>query len=224
VELKKALRIDGLYLPKKANMPLYFLEVQFQRIEKFYANLFAKVFCYLEENRPEQEWVAAAIFASKRLEPRHLGPYEDLLASKRVHRIYLDELILPPGLPLGLGILHLVIAAKEEVLQLAGLLIRKAKAEISDREQSSNVVELIEGLMLRRFTHMTREEIRAMILHDIRESKVWQEAHEEGQLMLKQRLAKKLTTDGRPIKEIAELLEAPVKEVRKWLQDPSSPQ
>jgi len=29
VELKKSLRVDGVYLPKKASMPLYFLEVQF---------------------------------------------------------------------------------------------------------------------------------------------------------------------------------------------------
>jgi Protein of unknown function (DUF2887) len=31
VELKKALRIDGLYKPNKRTLPLYFIEVQFQR-------------------------------------------------------------------------------------------------------------------------------------------------------------------------------------------------
>jgi hypothetical protein len=36
------------------------VEVQFQRLPKFYANLIAKVFCYLDENDPTQEWVAVA--------------------------------------------------------------------------------------------------------------------------------------------------------------------
>src|SRR4051812_21259391 len=69
VELKKAYRIDGLFLPKRARLPVYFAEVQFQRLEPFYANLFAKVFYYLEENDPKQDWVAAAIFASRKEEP-----------------------------------------------------------------------------------------------------------------------------------------------------------
>src|SRR5689334_7351571 len=56
VELKKAFRIDGLFVPKSVKFPVYFCEVQFQRSPKFYANLFAKVFCYLEENDPMQEW------------------------------------------------------------------------------------------------------------------------------------------------------------------------
>src|SRR5271166_5247409 len=94
VEVKKAFRIDGLFVPKRATLPLYFVEVQFQRVQTFYANLIAKVFSYLEENDPKQEWVAVAIFRSRKEEPKHLGPYEDLLQSKRVKRIYLDECVV----------------------------------------------------------------------------------------------------------------------------------
>lgn len=39
----------------------------------------------------------------------------------------------------------------------------------------------IEGVLLRRFTNFDRLEIRKMFpIHDIRESKVWQEARESG--------------------------------------------
>src|ERR1019366_8624948 len=76
VEVKKPLRIDGLFLPNSDDLPLYFLEVQFQRSAKFYANLFAKVFSFLEENDPGQDWRAVAIFESRRTEPTQLGPYE----------------------------------------------------------------------------------------------------------------------------------------------------
>src|SRR6266852_8730457 len=81
VEVKKSFRIDGLFLPNCADLPLYFLEVQFQRSAKFYANLFAKVYSFLEENDPGQDWKAVAIFASRQLEPKRLGPYEELLSS-----------------------------------------------------------------------------------------------------------------------------------------------
>src|SRR5579863_8099014 len=100
VELKKAMRIDGLFLPTKAGLPLYFVEVQFHSSAAFYANLFAKVFCYLEENDPAQEWIAVAIFGSRRFEPKNTGPYSDLLNSARVKRIYLDEVSIPSDPPL----------------------------------------------------------------------------------------------------------------------------
>src|SRR5438132_8608132 len=81
VEVKKSFRIDGLFLPRRAGLPLYFVEVQFGPLPTFYANMFAKVFCYLEENDPGQEWVAVALFRSRRVKPEQLGPYEDLLGS-----------------------------------------------------------------------------------------------------------------------------------------------
>ena len=79
----------------------------------FYANLFAKVFCYLQENDPAQEWVAVAVFRSRSVEPEKRTPYEDLIQSHRVRRIYLDELALPADPPVGLGILQLVTAPVE---------------------------------------------------------------------------------------------------------------
>ena len=44
LEVKKSYRLDGRFLPARADLPVYFVEVQFQRARRFYANLFAKVF------------------------------------------------------------------------------------------------------------------------------------------------------------------------------------
>src|SRR6266404_5140254 len=104
VEVKKSFRIDGLFAPKKAGLPVYFVEVQFRRQPRFYANLFAKVFWYLEANDPNQDWVAVAIFPSRAAEPKEQRPYEDLLASRRVRRVYLEELAVPAESTLGLKI------------------------------------------------------------------------------------------------------------------------
>src|SRR5688572_5994036 len=79
VEVKKSLRIDGLLRPNSTALPLYVVEVQFQAVPTFYANLFAKVFCYLGENVPSQDWLAVAIFATRSMEPKELLPYEVLV-------------------------------------------------------------------------------------------------------------------------------------------------
>ena len=220
VEIKKSFRIDGLFLPKRPELPVYFVEVQFRRSAAFYANLFAKVFLYLEANPSAADWAAVAIFESRRFEPKRLEPYEDLLRSKRVTRIYLDEYPMPADPPVGIGILQLVSAPEQDVKALISRLVHKAEHQIADRELGKKVIELAEELLLRRFTELGREEIRKMFqLHDIRKSKVWQEAHEtgfeKGEAKANEKLIRKLLGKGVSAKEIADLLEAPLKDVRR---------
>ncbi len=51
-------------------------------------------------------------------------------------------------------------------------------------------------------------------LHDLRESKVWKEAHDEGETELKLKLVEKWLAKGLTQAEIADLLEIPVEEVK----------
>ena len=139
------------------------------------------MFCYLEENDPEQDWLAVALFESRKTEPTQFGPYEALLNSRHVVRIYLDEVVTPSDPPLGLGVLQLVTAPESDVKRLVRRIVDKAEHEVADTEFGQKVIELVEGLLLRRFTQLGREEIRVMFhLHDLKESKVWQEAHQTG--------------------------------------------
>lgn len=220
VEVKKSFRIDGLFLPKTAGLPLYFVEVQFHKSPKFYANLFAKVFAYLEENDPGQDWRAVAIFESRRMEPTRLDGYQELLGSARVTRIYLDEYVIPPNAPVGLGILRLMTALKNDIRPLVVELFRGAENQITDSVPKETVVELVEGILMRRFIELDREEIRKMFgLQDIRKSKVWQEAQEEAVTRERGATVKKCLAKGMSIKEIAEFLDFPVKEVRRLAKD-----
>jgi len=64
-------------------------------------------------------------------------------------------------------------------------------------------------------------------LHDLRKSRVWQEAHKEGKTEGKvegkaegrteaqQALVHRLVAKGKPLKEIAELLDMPMSQVRR---------
>jgi predicted transposase/invertase (TIGR01784 family) len=228
VEVKKSFRIDGLFLPRKPGPPLYVVEVQFQRVPSFYANLFAKVFCYLEENDPGQDWRAVAIFPGRRIEPMQRGPYEDLLQSPRVHRIYLDELPPVADPPVGLGILQLVSAPVAEAKSLVTRLLQKARRDLASSGLAAQVVQLVEELLLRRFSMLTREEVRAMFgLEDLRKTRVWQEAHEEGreeglsqgreqgQALTKKAIIGKMLAKGMTVKQIAALLDMSAQEVRR---------
>lgn len=231
VEVKKSFRIDGLFVPKRSDLPLYFVEIQFRRVRHFYANLFAKVFWYLHENDPDQDWVAVAIFPSRQAEPTTLGPYRELLHSDRVKRFYLDELPTSEDPPLGLGILQLVSTPEDQTKALVTRLVHKARDELADSELGTKVLELIEELLMRRFSQLSREEIRKMFqLADIRNTRVWQEAVEEGiEQGIEQGIekgksnalkdvARRCQDKGLPLKEIAELLSVSVVEVRRLLK------
>jgi predicted transposase/invertase (TIGR01784 family) len=224
VEVKKSFRIDGLYLPIKAGLPLYFVEVQFRRSPAFYANLFAKVFCYLEDNDPSQDWLAVAVFPSRSAEPKVLEPYTALLESRHVRRIYLDSYPMPARPPMGAAILQLVSAPVQRLREMVDRVKRRAHEESDSADVGVKGIQLVEELLVRRFPKLSREEIRAMFdLEDLRKTRVWQEAEEEGRAKGREEgrakgraeLAQKWLAKGIPMQEIAALLDMSVQEVRR---------
>ena len=215
LEIKKSYRLDGLFVPTRAGLPLYFVEVQYQKKKQFYANLFAKVFSYLEANDPGQEWMAVALFGSRSTEPKKLTPYKDLLASPRVRRIYLDEATVTGEAPPGLLILQLIACPEAEAYELVSGLRLRVRQE-PDCERAAHIIELMEQVLIRRYPDKDREELRRMFkLHDIRETRVWKEALEEGQVIAMQRVVERLQANGQTPKEIAQLLGISVAEVRR---------
>ena len=53
IEFKEtAHRVDGVFLPKEAGLPLYFLEVQFYPLPSVFADLLVKVYTYLKQHEP----------------------------------------------------------------------------------------------------------------------------------------------------------------------------
>ena len=85
-----------------------------------------------------------AVFRSRNVEPEKRTPYEDLIQSHRVRRIYLDELALPADPPLGLGILQLVTAPVEKAKVLVAKLVHKAKARNCRSRNGRKVLQLVE--------------------------------------------------------------------------------
>jgi predicted transposase/invertase (TIGR01784 family) len=174
-------RADGVFLPKEPGLPVYFLEVQFYHLPSVFADLMVKVFTYLKQHDPAQLFCGVVVFATRSLEPTVLTPYQELINGGKIRRYYLDEMEEVKNAPLGLSILYLIRQPEIQAPVSARQLISRAKNEIEDAAVRDNLIELIERAIIYKLPRLTQEEIQTMLqIHDIRESRVYQEGRKEG--------------------------------------------
>src|SRR5260370_9981919 len=103
--------------------------------------------------------------------------------------------------PLGLSIVYLLRQAENQAPARARELILRTRQEIQDAALQRDLVELIETVVLYKLPRLSREEIQAMLqVHDIRETRVYQEAREEG---LRKGMAKGTEKEPRDISKTA---------------------
>jgi predicted transposase/invertase (TIGR01784 family) len=174
-------RVDGVFRPKEAELPLYFLEVQFYRLPSVFADVLVKAYTYLKQHDPGQAFCGVVLFASRSLEPEELVPYRPLLDAGLIRCYYLDEMPEVAEAPLGLSILYLIRQTESQASATARALVARSTREIDDAALRAELVELIETVILYKLPRLSREEIQAMLqVNDIRQTRVYQEAKEEG--------------------------------------------
>jgi predicted transposase/invertase (TIGR01784 family) len=182
-EIKElARRFDGIFLPasNQTDLPIYFVEVQFQEKSDFYWRLFTEIFVYLGQYQPTQDWCAVAVFASKKIAPEVPVQYRGLRMSQQLKIVYLDQLTSLSSL--GLSIVQLVVGDKEKAKPLTDEAMQQA-SQLGDAALKTKVVELIETVLIYKFTELSKEEIQSMFsLSDLKETRVYQQAKEEGKL------------------------------------------
>jgi predicted transposase/invertase (TIGR01784 family) len=187
-----AYRSDGVFLPRDPKLPVYFLEVQFQRSLQVFADVCVKAFTYLKQHDPLQDFCGVVLFASRVLRPKKLGLYKNLVKIGLLRYFYLDELPEPAQAPLGWSILKLIGQPVSEAPVTARAMLARCRTEIADARLQANLIQLIETIILYKLPKLTREEIQAMLqVQDIRQTRIYQEALEEGKEMgLKEGLEK----------------------------------
>jgi predicted transposase/invertase (TIGR01784 family) len=224
-------RTDGVFLPAEPGLPMYFVEVQFYSLASVFADLAAKMYTYLKQHDPRQEVLGVLLFASRSLDPGPTAAYRPLLDAGLFRCFYLDELPELPGAPLGLSILYLIGQAEHQAGEAARNLVDRAKLEISDAALRADLIELIETVIIYKLPRLRREEIQAMLqVNDIRETRVYQEAREEGiqegkKEGIKEGTARaivKLAARKMPPEEIAAALEVDLELVRQLLNLPTN--
>ena len=184
VELKQtAFRIDGVFLPPTAatDSPAFFVEVQFQKDAALYQRLFAEIFLFLRQNPTVTNWCAVVLFPRRGLEPEVTQPYQSLLDSPQVQRYYLSDLQQRPNLPVGLGILQLIVEPEETAPNRARQLLQQAKQQPT-APPTTAIIELIETILVYKFPEIGHREIGAMLglVDDVKQTRVYQEGLAEG--------------------------------------------
>ncbi|HAX79380.1 MAG TPA: hypothetical protein DCY88_27030 [Cyanobacteria bacterium UBA11372] len=178
-----AFRLDGLFLPKSndLNKPFYAVEVQFQPDPDLYYRLFSELFLYLRQYKPDYPWRVVVIYPSRSVEREENTQFGELIALNRVRRIYLDELGEAAESSLGVNVVKLVIEAEETAPALARELIAQTRQQVSDEAIKRDLIDLIETIIVYKLPQKSREEIEVMLgLNELRQTRVFQEALEEG--------------------------------------------
>ena len=146
------------------------MEVQFQKVNEFYSQLFSEIFLFLQQYRPVQDWGVLVLFPDRQTEPVLGKQYRELQG--RVRAIYLNE--LEAGTSVILGLVKLVVTPETEV-------IKAAQALVAMGQGVDGLLEFVETILIYKLKTLSREEIERMFtLGDLRQTKVYQEAKQEG--------------------------------------------
>lgn len=175
--------IDGVFLPPESDSPgvVYFCEVQFQKDNQLYERLFAELFLYFYRNRVRFcDWQAIVIYPSRSAEQNQLDPYQVLLGSDKVHRVYLDELGEIEQLPLGVGLIVLTRVNEAEAPGAARALLSRSQQEASSPQAARAMTDMITTIMVYKFINLSRREVEFMLGITLQQTRVYQEAKEEG--------------------------------------------
>ncbi len=174
--------IDGVFLPPESRNPgvVYFCEVQFQKDELLYERVFAESYLYFYRNRARfSNLQLVIIYPSRKIEQSDTLPYENLLNSSQVNRIYLDELGNIRQLPVWVGLMVLTTLEDEQATQEARYLLATNQQEESQAGNSA-IIELIMTIMVYKFENKSRIEVEEMLGITLQETRVYREIKEEG--------------------------------------------
>lgn len=222
VEIKQtAFRVDGVFLPVQGvDNPLYFVEVQFQPDAEFYSRFFAEIFLYLRQNKPQNDWRAIVLYPTQSIETGDIKHYREFFASQRVSRVYLNELSEAADHSIGIGTVKLVILPEARAVVQARNLINRVRREIADELQQRELLQLIEIILFYKLPNMSREEIQAMFgLSDLKQTRVYREAKQEGRLEGKLESIPRFLALGLSVEQVAEALGLDVEQVRQAAQN-----
>jgi predicted transposase/invertase (TIGR01784 family) len=216
-----AFRMDGLFLPttNEDECPFYLVEVQFQPDETLYYRLFAELFLFLKQYRLSHPWRVVIIYPSRSVEREEALQFGELLASNRVQRIYLDELGAAGETSLGVGLVKLIIENEKTVVEKAKVLIEQTQQQLTKPTIQRDLIDLIETIIVYKLPQKSREEIEAMFgLSELKQTKVYQEAFQEGGQKAKLSAIPELLKEGLNVNQIARVLKLPIEVVQQQIK------
>jgi predicted transposase/invertase (TIGR01784 family) len=176
IEVKEtSFRTDGVWMPPTSEGTAYFAEAQFQPDEVFYERMNAEIsiFTYRKRDRCST-WQGIVFFPSRDLQQSSLTMVSHLLDSGKILPIYLDE--LPSNISPALSMMVLTTLEGEAA-------ITAARQALVQGQGNSDIMEMVATIMVYKFTQLTREEVDIMLGVTLQETRVYQDALAEGEII-----------------------------------------
>ena len=80
-----------------------------------------------------------------------------------------------------MGLIELILSKETKAPELVQNLMQRTKTEIVNNRERQGIIELLETVLVSKFSQLSRQEIEAMFLvSDIKQTRVYQEAKQEG--------------------------------------------
>lgn len=173
--------------PDAPDQTIWFIEVQFQKDPHFYHRFFAEIALFLDQHPHTVDWQAVVLFPHRNIEPGQTHLHRAQLNSNQVHRIYLNE--LESRDTLGISLIQLILADATNAVSQAQALMARSRSQGQQDSKITAIIRLIETIMIYKFPQLSREEIERMFgLSELKQTKVYQEALQEGEARLVLRL------------------------------------
>jgi predicted transposase/invertase (TIGR01784 family) len=226
VEVKEpTFRIDGVFLPPEDASPkiIFFAEIQFQKDEALYHRFFCESLLYLYRNPAlYDDWYGVLIFRDRSLEPDNNTIHRSLLNGPQVKRIYLDEFGDPAQQSMGIRLMQLTIATEDEAVTQARELLEQVQQEESESLSRDAIIDIITTIAVYKFANLSREDVEAMLGLNLEETRVYQEAKEEGKEEILAVTVPLLLKAGMTVEQIAQQTGIDVTVIRRISQQQSS--
>jgi predicted transposase/invertase (TIGR01784 family) len=163
-----------VFIPPDSSGIVYFCEVQFQIDELLYERMLAEISIYVYRHRTLfSDWQAVVIYPSRTVEQSRREIVREVLTSGRITRVYLDELGNGSELSTGLGLMVLTT--------LEGDLAKvEARRLIGQAQGNRAIIDLVSTIVLYKFTNLSRDEVNLMLGIELQQTRVYQEAKDEG--------------------------------------------
>jgi predicted transposase YdaD len=176
IEVKEtSFRTDGVWMPPTGKGTAYFAEAQFQPDEIFYERMNAEISIFTFRNRDRcSTWQGIVLFPSRDLQQSSLTMVSHLLDSGKIIPIFLDE--LPSDVSPALNLMVLTTLEGEDA-------ITAAKQALAQGTDNRDIIEMVTTIMVYKFTQLTRAEVDEMLGVTLQETRVYQDALAEGEVI-----------------------------------------
>jgi predicted transposase YdaD len=137
--------------------------------------MLSEIAIYTYRNRERfANWQAVVIYPTRNTEQSRLDMVWEMLESRRIRRVYLDELGEIEDLPTGLGLMVLTTMEGEKAKSEARSLIQRA-------EGSRDIIEIVSTIIFYKFNNLSRDEVDVMLGIELQQTRVYQEAKADGE-------------------------------------------